>query len=203
MALELNTNQTTWAEAANEISKKALDKTGDIMEGALILSQSPVDDDEATRKDYVDNYQKPWNIAANVEKINLSEGSMGTNHCKSTTDFSSMSYSIIMKNSGVLYIDVKTGTYDSSSSYRPKNICLEFYINDDLINMVSIDDPNNNTRQKITVNKGDIVKVLEKHTASYDGKSASVYAKINLFANFETPYIYLNTLGVSKQEQKA
>lgn len=54
MALNLNTDMTTWAVAANEINDKALDKTGDTMEGTLILSQPPTDDGEATRKDYVD-----------------------------------------------------------------------------------------------------------------------------------------------------
>lgn len=201
MALELNTNQTTWAEAANEINNKALDKRGDTMDGALRLSQSPTNDNEATRKDYVDNYQKPWNIAANVEKINSATGYM-SNTCSSTTKFSSMSYSIIMKNSGILYLEITVDTYDSYRYQRAKEATLEIYINDVLQKEFSVKENADDQiyKTEITVNKGDIVKVLEKHKGSEDDRYASVDTYIDLLANFETPYIYLNALGVSKKE---
>lgn len=141
--------------------------------------------------EFVENYQRPWNVDSNVGNISHDWNSFDL-LCVTTDVFSEAdSPPIYMKNSGQLYLCFDLN-YDSSNIIEVEAVV---YVNDTLIKTYTNSDVNalsGNIKTLLTVKKGDIVilklRGKSRTTIHYKVKMQN----IRLQANVETPYTYLD-----------
>jgi hypothetical protein len=161
----------------------------------------------------IPEYQKPWNVDGHIGAISPSESLQSIGDSQDTLIFGKEEkLDIYMKNSGDIYLTFSPYVMESNTNYRPTQCVLTLYLNGNVIKSFtygsggtdgSIDDLRFNKGsvtltgkldQKLLfrVEKGDIITVGIKNKCATVGYSASFYVeKIQLFANVETPYIYM------------
>ena len=154
----------------------------------------------------IDAYQKPWNVTEELGIINVFSKSIKASPLYGKKDErSSASLEIPMINSGNLYLHIRGYVTDGNFMYGDELLCPIFtiYKNDEeLYKAICLNKESDSTSFSefikkphliSNVKKGDIIKVTIGCTNFSNSQIASIELNdINLFANANTEYKYIN-----------
>lgn len=155
-----------------------------------------IDDSLALLNEKIESYQKPWDINENVGCIciNKLKISLVAPQNKEVTE----EVVFVAINSGKVNLRFKCG-YNSSYTIEPT---ISVYINEKVVaeynntNIYAYDPDSPSTQLIITpiiVNKGDRIRVIASGKGStYSSSGKIIVEEIELFANIDTPYKYID-----------
>lgn len=198
MAFNITDFNNKWANFKEDLkgyfNNRVVDKNGDTMTGSLILSKNPEASMEAVTKEYVDSYKPPWTVESPLKSLAKENFYTSVNTSTYSENPTTNEKSFIAINSGEVYMDFS----GKGDKYAKNSSNASVYVNDSLIctidglgNTGSGGAGSNSDRRVVTLNKGDVIKVVVNvFKRNNTSDSAYVSASLSMYAHIDTPYTY-------------